>query len=600
MRERRPAPRGRPVSVSGADLAGGSKASSFTKTASIYSRSMTSRAAFAIFFLFFATLGVCSEVAAASEQAVIRAVPASRQANTVAVLPVHGEIDQITLRSLERRLREASRLGAGAVVLDIDTPGGEMLATLDICHLIRTQAPANTVAWINPKAFSAGTIIALACRETIVHPEAVFGDAAPIQGIPILGLRPMAPAERAKLEAPLLSEVAGSARKRGLDEKLAQAFVAVTMELWLIEEITTGERMFVESGEYEIAFGEAPPRLRQRGEALPQVEAIEAETDAEAAADADPTFLELEDPSPRRVLTAADRGRWRLIGQVISNEELLVVRADEAIGFGLASVAIANDAELEAWFGATSLVRLDETWSEVLTRFLVSWPVRLVLIVVLLVCFFIELAAPGFGVFGIAATTALLLLVGAPALAGLAQWWEILLVLLGLALVAVELFLLPGFGFAGIAGVACLFIGLVGTFVGGGQIGEAAWQGQLLTGLATTLAAGFAAAVSIWLLSRHLRGVRAFDRLVLSASAGVDAGPTRPLRKASSAAESVGPAIGTVGIAASQLRPAGRAEFDGRTFDVASDGSFIEAGTSVRVVAIREGRIEVEPAEIAS
>ena len=561
---------------------------------------MSPRAAFAIFFLIFATLGVSFEVAAASDQAVIRAVPASRQANTIAVLPVHGEIDQITLRSLERRLREASRLGAGAVVLDIDTPGGEMLATLDICHLIRTQAPANTVAWINPKAFSAGTIIALACRETIVHPEAVFGDAAPIQGIPILGLRQMAPAERAKLEAPLLSEVAGSARKRGLDEKLAQAFVAVTMELWLIEEITTGERMFVESGEYEIAFGEPPPRLRQRGEALPQVEAIESETDTEPVADVDPTFLELEDPSPRRVLAAADRGRWRLIGQVISNEELLVVRADEAIGFGLASVAIANDAELEAWFGATSLVRLDETWSEVLTRFLVSWPVRLVLIVVLLVCFFIELAAPGFGVFGIAATTALLLLVGAPALAGLAQWWEILLVLLGLALVAVELFLLPGFGFAGIAGVACLFIGLVGTFVGGGQIGEAAWQGQLLTGLATTLAAGFAAAVSIWLLSRHLRGVRAFDRLVLSASAGGDVGPTRQLRKASSPAESVGPAIGTVGVAASQLRPAGRAEFDGRTFDVASDGSFIEAGTSVRVVAIREGRIEVEPAEIAS
>ena len=105
----------------------------------------------------------------------IVAVPAARQANTVAILPVTGEIDSITLRSLERRLREASRAGASAVVLDLDTPGGEMLATLDICHLIRTEAPANTVAWVNPKAFSAGTIIALACRETLVHPEGVFG-----------------------------------------------------------------------------------------------------------------------------------------------------------------------------------------------------------------------------------------------------------------------------------------------------------------------------------------------------------------------------------------------------------------------------------------
>lgn len=557
---------------------------------------MPFRSAIAILLLSIAGF-TAAAASSPQEGAAIRAVPASRQANTVAVLPVVGEIDRITLRSLERRLREASRLGAGAVVLEIDTPGGEMLATLDICHLIRTQAPANTVAWINPKAFSAGTIIALACRDTLVHPEAVFGDAAPIQGIPIVGLRQLAPAERAKLEAPLLSEVSGSARKRGLDEKLVQSFIAVTMELWLIEEISTGERMFVDSGEYEIAFGEPPPRLRQRGEALPQVEA--AAVEIEEAADADPTFLELEDASPRRVLTAADRGRWRLIGQVIGNEELLVVRADEAIGFGLASSMIANDAELEAHFGASSLVRLDETWSEALTRFLVSWPVRLVLIVVLLVCFFIELAAPGFGVFGIAATAALLLLVGAPALAGLAQWWEILLVLLGLGLVAVELFLLPGFGFAGISGVACLFIGLVGTFVGGGEIGGAAWQGQLLTGIATTLAAGFAAAVAIWLLSRHLSGIRGFDRLVLSASAGGQAVAVRT-PPTSRAGDPSSPRIGDTGVAASQLRPAGRAEFGDRTFDVSSDGSFIEAGSRVRVVAVREGRIEVESAELAS
>jgi membrane-bound serine protease (ClpP class) len=562
---------------------------------------MSSPAAIAALLLSIATFLADGVASAAQEGEAIRAVPASRQANTVAVLPIVGEIDQITLRSLERRLREASRLGAGAVVLEIDTPGGEMLATLDICHLIRTQAPANTVAWINPKAFSAGTIIALACRDTLVHPEAVFGDAAPIQGIPIVGLRQLAPAERAKLEAPLLSEVSGSARKRGLDEKLVQSFIAVTMELWLIEEISTGDRMFVDAGEYEIAFGEPPPRLRQRGEALPQVEASAVDAGPlDESVDTDPTFLELEDASPRRVLTAADRGRWRLIGQVIGNEELLVVRADEAIGYGLASGTIADDSELSAHFGATSLVRLDETWSEVLTRFLVSWPVRLVLIVVLLVCFFIELAAPGFGVFGIAAAAALLVLVGAPALAGLAQWWEILLVLLGLGLVAVELFVLPGFGFAGVAGVACLFVGLIGTFVGGGEIGGVAWQGQLLTGIATTLAAGFAAAVSIWMLSRHLGGVRAFDRLVLSASAGGEVVADRTRSTSPPPTDPSWPRIGDVGLAASQLRPAGRAEFEARTFDVSSDGSFIDAGSRVRVVAIREGRIEVEPAETDS
>lgn len=526
-------------------------------------------------------------LAAASQ---VEAVPAARQANLVAVLPVHGEIDRVTQRSLERRLQEATRRGAGAVVIELDTPGGEMLATLEICHLLRTAAPANTVAWINPKAFSAGTIIALACRDTVVHPESVFGDAAPIQGLPIVGLLQLPVAERAKLEAPLLSEVVDSARRRGIDEKLVQSFIAVTMELWLIEEIRTGARMFVDAGEYEIAFGEPPPRLRQRGAPREVVAPAAPVEEPGAAPDA---FL--EDPadstaSMRRMLTPADRGQWRLIGQVIGSEELLTVRADEAIAYGLASTKIADDESLRAYFGATEVVRLDETWSEMLVRFLVSWPVRLVLIAVLLVGFFVEIASPGFGVFGTAAALALVALIGAPALAGLAQWWEVALVLVGLALVAIELFVLPGFGVAGVAGILCLFVGLVGTFVDG-SIGSGEWQQQIVTGLATTLAAAFAAGVGLWMLSRHFGAIRGLDRLVLrgaidgtiTASARVE--PTR---------EDLPPA-GAMGVAVSQLRPSGRVEFEGRTFDARSDGSFVEPGTPVRSRGERDGTLEVEP-----
>jgi hypothetical protein len=62
------------------------------------------------------------------------AAPAYRQANQVAVLPIEGEIDAITLSSLERRVRKALDEGADAIVFDINTPGGDMLATLDITH----------------------------------------------------------------------------------------------------------------------------------------------------------------------------------------------------------------------------------------------------------------------------------------------------------------------------------------------------------------------------------------------------------------------------------------------------------------------------------
>jgi len=108
------------------------------------------------------------------------AIPGERKAEQVAVIPITGAIDDVTLWSLERRLRAAREAGFDAVVLEIDTPGGEVGAMLDICLRIKSDAPSNTVAWIKPKAYSAGTFIALACREIVVAPGSVFGDAAPI------------------------------------------------------------------------------------------------------------------------------------------------------------------------------------------------------------------------------------------------------------------------------------------------------------------------------------------------------------------------------------------------------------------------------------
>ncbi|MCH2162146.1 MAG: hypothetical protein MK085_09765, partial [Phycisphaerales bacterium] len=191
-----------------------------------------------------------------------QAIPAGRRAQNVALISIHGPVDQITLRSLERRLEEARRNGADAVVLEIDTPGGDMLATIEILYLLRSKSPSNTVAWIRPKAFSAGTIIALAAREIVVDPNGVFGDAAPIQGMPVIGLRQMAAAERAKVEAPLLSEVVHEARRHGWDERLVQAFVAVDIALWLVEHRTTGERLFLDADEFRQVFGEDPPETR--------------------------------------------------------------------------------------------------------------------------------------------------------------------------------------------------------------------------------------------------------------------------------------------------------------------------------------------------
>lgn len=538
------------------------------------------------------------------------AIPAYRQANHVAVLTVQGEIDLLTLRSLERRVEEAARDGASAIVLDLDTPGGRLDAALDICHLLKTDAPTNSVVWVNPNAYSAGTIIGLACREIVVSPNATFGDAAPIRGIPVLGLMQMAPAERAKIESPLLAEIVDSARRNHYDENLVRAFVSVGIELWLLEHTTTGERVFVDRAEYEAVFGDQPPDqftsvtpppappgavpvspfLDPFRESLGEDIEIEEEIDPEQL-EKDIQFAQSLPPSRDR-LTDAERGQWRLLTQVVAADQLLTVKTPEAVGYGLVSAIIANDAQLKAYFGAQQLTRYDETWSEGLVRFLVSTPVRGLLIVVFLIALFIEISAPGLGVFGATALVALAILVGAPYLVGLAGWWEILLIVAGLALVMLELFVIPGLGIAGIAGALCVLVGLVGTFVSGDLAGRG--QTELWTGVITTLTSFFAAGVIMWFISRQLHTIPVVNRLVLRAELKDD-GPAG----AAAAVFGGAPRVlepGDLGVVETDLRPAGRVNFDGRLVDVKSVGPFIEKGAPVRVVSVGRFVIEVEEA----
>ena len=534
--------------------------------------------------------------------------PAFRQADTVAVLTVSKAIDLITLKSLERRFKEAMDAGADAIVIELDTPGGRADAMLDICHLLKTDAPANTVAWVHPNAYSAGVVIALACREIVVSPNSVMGDAAVITALPGVGIVPLPEGERAKLEAPALAEVIASARRNGWDENLVQSFIAVGVELWMIEHVKTGNRAFVDRAEYLAVFGEepptqltpvAPPAGGQQGSVQPfRTSFPMSSPQAGSAPDPEAIRRAIEDaqirPPARKRLSEADRGEWRLLQQVISSDRLLTIGPEEAIYYGLATQQIANDEELQRFFGASTIIRYDRTWSELDVRFLTNPWVRGVLIVIFLIGLFGELAAPGFGAFGAAALVALLVLIGAPSLAGMAQWWDILLIIVGLVLIAVEIFVIPGFGVAGILGAIVLLVGLVGTFVTG-DLSSPQGQDELGTGLIAVFTSLFAAGAGIWLLARQVGNILLLNRLVLktelqsglaaSEAAGVLGAMQAPGHEVQ---------VGDEGLAVTDLRPAGRARFGDRMLDVSSVGSFIDPGTPIRVVRVDKFVIEVE------
>jgi membrane-bound serine protease (ClpP class) len=514
------------------------------------------------------------------------AVPALRHAATVGVIEIHGEIDAITTSTLQRRLERAAKDGCDAVVLDLDTPGGDVGATLDICAIIKSEAPPNTVAWIRPKAFSAGTIIALSAREIIVSPAATFGDAAPITGLPGLGLIGLPATERAKIEAPIVGEVLDSARRNGYDERLVQAFVRIGSELWLVER-DDGRRAVVDAIEYERAVG-APPE-RDAPIVLPAAtggdsripDALVRGLVGDGEVLASPVR---EAPSSREPIPESERGRWRAVSQLVAPDALLVVRGDEARALGLAADEVGSDDALAAWFGAATVTRYPEAWSESLARWLTQWPVQLLLVALVVIFGVIEFFTPGFGVAGSISAGALLLLVGAPLVAGLSQWWTLLAVGVGIAAVLAEVATLFSGGIVGLLGAAAILAGLLGLFVTDG-LSTPEGQDQLARGFAVVLGGLLLGGFGAWLAARLLPRLGVARMSVLEATVG----GVRIARE-----QDPLPAIGTAGTATSALRPSGRVTIGGEPFDAVSSQGFIEAGTAVRVTAHQADTIIVE------
>jgi hypothetical protein len=193
-------------------------------------------------------------------------VPAARQATHIAVITVKGSIDvdppgtTIMADSFARRIRLAERAGADAIVVELDTPGGSVSSVLAMTSALKGSPITNTVAWVNPQAFSGGAIIAWACREIVASPNASTGDALPILRDPKTGFKVANGSQLKKILPPLMADLTESARRYGRDEYMVQALVNDSVELWYVEEIGTGRRYCVDEREYRLIFGEEPAR----------------------------------------------------------------------------------------------------------------------------------------------------------------------------------------------------------------------------------------------------------------------------------------------------------------------------------------------------
>jgi len=273
-----------------------------------------------------------------------------------------------------------------------------------------------------------------------------------------------------------------------------------------------------------------------------------------------------------------------VIPGVIEKGKLLTLTTDEALKHKLVDKrADTIESALEQLgLGGAELRRTSPNWAENVVRFLTHPVVSSLLITVAMLGIIVEIRTPGFGFAGGIGITSLALFLWGHWLVQLVGWEELLLALVGLILLALEIFVIPGFGIAGALGIIALLAGLVLSMLGSGDT----TQFIMLTAARVVIALLVALVGSLVLL-RFLPRLPFGRQLVLQTGLDTASGYV-------SAPESDHHSLGRSGRAWSTLRPAGIAEIDGQRLDVVSDGEFIDAGESIEVIRVDGNRIVVK------
>ena len=404
------------------------------------------------------------------------------QAPAVYRIPVTGVVENGLAPYVARSIKEAESSGAAAAFLDIDTPGGRIDAAERIADAVRA-ARIPVYGYVNPRAYSAGALIAISTNGIYMRPGAVIGAATPVDGEGTRASEKMVSAMRAEFRS--------MAEQRGLDPKLAEAMVDENVE----------------------------------------------------------------------------------IPGVVKKGQLLTLSTNEAVRLKFAKAQVADEAALLRAIGlpGAQVITTEPNWAEGIVRFLTNPLVAPLLLSLGILGLVLEIKTGAFGLGGILSLTSLGLFFGSSFILGLAGWEEVLLLGLGAIALAVEVFVLPGFGVAGVVGtlaiVASMVLAMMGARPTGGDVAQA---------LAVLGASLFITMAVIYAWLRHLPNSGRFSGLLLRGSVhksqGFVSAPNR------------GDLIGLDGVAVTDLRPSGTARVGQERIDVVTEGEYVPQGSRVQVV----------------
>ena len=263
------------------------------------------------------------------------------------------------------------------------------------------------------------------------------------------------------------------------------------------------------------------------------------------------------------------------IDGVIDEGKLLTLTAGEAVALGYAETVDGWEDVLAAiGVEGVAVVQAQVNWAERIVRFFTNPVIVPFLLSLGFLGLIVEIKTAGFGLAGIAGLLSLALFFGAHLLIGLAGAEDLILVAAGLALIAVEVLVIPGFGIFGIAGLVALLGGLVMA-----QVGNLPSQEDFARAAGVLSATALLVVLTSWVFLRSIIRNRRLSRsgIVLPESTDREDGYT--------SADLRPELVGAVGVAITALRPSGVGLFADERVDVVSESEWIEEGTRVRIVS---------------
>ncbi|MDW8481184.1 MAG: NfeD family protein [Meiothermus sp.] len=299
-------------------------------------------------------------------------------------------------------------------------------------------------------------------------------------------------------------------------------------------------------------------------------------------------------PADRKVISAL-KGKFRAVAEargrpaniaeamvdpeievrgITTKGEPLTLSAKKAVELKVADAEVASLRAALEKAGFSDEVETLEPGPQVrVARFLTDPTIAAILLAVGVLGLVLEFFTPGTFIPAIVGLTSLGLFFLGGYLAGLSSALTVILLFAGLLLVAFELFVTPGFGIPGLVGLGLIGASIYFTFGDEAlQVGSYAIIGLVL---------------GLFLMFRYLPKGRAARPFVLSSAVEEKAPPRNEL-------ESL---LGAIGVALTDLRPAGTAQFGERRVDVVTSGEFIDRGQTIRVIQVEGPRVVVRRVE---